>query len=102
VITGEPLFSSLDKFDSGTGRPTFSKPISKDSIVEKPDDSFDMHRTEIRTRLSDAHLGHLFPDPKSPSGQRYAVNSAALRFISREQMSEAGYSSYRSVLDAAK
>src|SRR5216117_154951 len=75
VITGEPLFCSIDKFDGGTGRPTFSKPISKDSIVEKLDTSFDMQRTELRSRRGDAHLGHLFQDPKSPTGQRYAVNS---------------------------
>jgi peptide methionine sulfoxide reductase msrA/msrB len=94
VITGEPLFTSLDKFDGGTGRPTFTKPISKDLVVEKLDTSHDMQRTEIRAKRSDAHLGHLFPDPASPSGQRYAVNSAAFRFIPTERMKEEGYETF--------
>jgi methionine-R-sulfoxide reductase len=94
VITGEPLFTSLDKFDGGTGRPTFTKPISKDLIAEKLDTSHDMQRTEIRAKRSDAHLGHLFPDPTSPTGQRYAVNSAAFRFIPTERMKEEGYETF--------
>jgi methionine-R-sulfoxide reductase len=94
VITGEPLFTSLDKFDGGTGRPTFTKPISKDLIAEKLDTSHDMKRTEIRAKRSDAHLGHLFPDPASPTGQRYAVNSAAFRFIPTERMKEEGYETF--------
>src|SRR5205823_12292000 len=79
VITGEPLFCSLDKFDGGTGRPTFTKPISKDLIAEKDDNSYDMHRIEVRAKRSDAHLGHLVADSTSSTGHRYAVNSAALR-----------------------
>lgn len=98
VITGEPLFCSVDKFDGGTGRPTFSKPISKDSILEKADDSHDMHRIEVRGKRSDAHLGHLIADPTSPTGQRYAVNSAALRFIPTDQMEHEGYETYISVV----
>ena len=98
IITREPLFSSADKFDGGTGRPTFTKPISKDSIVERADNSFDMHRTEIRSKRSDAHLGHLIADPTSPTGQRYAVNSAALYFIPTGEMEHAGYASYLSVV----
>src|SRR6266498_3266876 len=94
VITGEPLFTSLDKFDGGTGRPTFSKPISKESILEKDDNSYDMHRTEVRAKRSDAHLGHLVADPTSPTGQRYAVNSAALHFIQIEDLGHAGYAAY--------
>jgi peptide methionine sulfoxide reductase msrA/msrB len=94
VITGEPLFASADKFDGGTGRPTFTKPISKDLLVEKPDTSRDMQRTEVRAKRSDAHLGHLFPDPASPTGQRYAVNSAAFRFIPLERMKDEGYEAY--------
>src|SRR6266853_6954857 len=86
VITGEPLFCSIDKFDGGTGRPTFSKPISKDSIVEKDDNSYDMHRVELRAKRSDAHLGHLVTDATSPTGPRYAVNSAALRFVPTDSM----------------
>ncbi|HEX4638308.1 MAG TPA: peptide-methionine (R)-S-oxide reductase MsrB [Chthoniobacterales bacterium] len=101
VITREPLFSSADKFDGGTGRPTFSKPISKDSIVERDDNSFDMHRIEVRAKRSDAHLGHLIPDPTSPTGQRYAVNSAALYFIPAEEMKDAGYESFASAVSPA-
>src|SRR5437764_5831251 len=91
IITGEPLFSSVDKFDGGTGRPSFTKPISKDLVVEKADNSNGMQRIDVRAKRSDAHLGHLFPDPASPTGQRYAVESAALRFIPLEQMKDQGY-----------
>jgi methionine-R-sulfoxide reductase len=95
VITGEPLFSSLDKFDGQTGRPTFSRPISKDLLVEREDDSYDMKRIEIRAKRSDAHLGHLLQDPTSPTGQRYAVNSAALKFIPIADMDHQGYAAYK-------
>ncbi len=98
VITGEPLFCSLDKFDGGTGRPTFSKPISKDSIAEKDDNSYDMHRVEVRAKRSDAHLGHLVVDSTSPTGQRYAVNSAALRFIPNDSMQHDGYAAFLSLV----
>ena len=94
VITGEPLFTSLDKFDGGTGRPTFTKPISKDLLVEKADTSRDMQRTEVRAKRSDAHLGYFFTDPTSPTGQRYAVNSAAFRFIPIERMKDEGYEAF--------
>ena len=99
VITGEPLFTSLDKFDGGTGRPTFTKPISKDLLVEKADASRDMQRTEVRAKRSDAYLGHLFPDPTSPTGQRYAVNSAAFRFVPTEQMKEEHYEALLPLLE---
>ncbi len=99
VITGEPLFTSLDKFDSGTGLPAFSKPISKDLLVENPDTSHDMQRTEVRAKRSNAHLGHLFPDPKSPTGQIYSVNSAAFHFIPLERMKDEGYEAFLSLLD---
>jgi methionine-R-sulfoxide reductase len=99
VITGEPLFTSLDKFDGGTGRPTFSKPISKDALIEKLDTSHDMQRTEICAKRSNAHLGHLLPDPTSPTGQRYAVNSAAFHFIPKEQMEAEGYVTYLPLLE---
>lgn len=98
IITREPLFSSTDKFDGGTGRPTFGKPISNDSIVQRDDNSYEMQRTEIRAKRSNAHLGHLIKDPTSPTGQRYAVNSAALYFIPVEEMAHAGYASYMSVV----
>ena len=99
VITGEPLFTSLDKFDGGTGRPTFTKPISKDLLVEKTDNSIDVQRIEIRARRSNAYLGHLFSDPTSPTGQRYAVNSAAFHFIPLEQMKEEGYESFLPIFE---
>jgi peptide methionine sulfoxide reductase msrA/msrB len=91
VITGEPLFTSLDKFDSGLGMPTFSKPISKELLVEKLDTSNDMQRIEVRAKRSNAHLGHLFRDSKSATGQTYSVNSAALHFVPIEEMKDRGY-----------
>ena len=99
VITGEPLFTSLDKFDGGTGRPTFTKPISKDLLVEKADNSSDMQRIEIRAKRSNAYLGHLFPDPTSPTGQRYAVNSAAFHFIPTERMKDEDYETFLPLLE---
>jgi methionine-R-sulfoxide reductase len=99
VITGEPLFTSLDKFDAGVGFPTFSKPISKDLLVEILDTSHDMQRTEVRAKRSNAHLGHVFPDPKSPTGQRYVVNSAAFHFILKEEMKDRGYEAYQTLFD---
>src|SRR5215472_4586135 len=94
VITNDPLFSSLDKFDAGTGRPTFTKPISPDAIFQQPDNSYGMARVEVRAKLSNSHLGHLFKDPTSPTGQRYAVNSAALRFVPTDKMEAEGYAEY--------
>jgi methionine-R-sulfoxide reductase len=99
VITGEPLFTSLDKFDLGIGMPTFSKPISKDLLVEKLDTSHDMQRTEVRAKRSNAHLGYLFPDPKSPTGQVYSVYSAAFHFIPTERMKDEGYEAFLSLLE---
>ena len=99
VITGEPLFTSLDKFDSGLGMPAFSKPISKDLLVESLDTSKGMQRTEVRAKRSNAHLGHIFPDPKSPTGQTYSVNSAAFHFIPIERMKDAGYEAFLSLLE---
>ena len=93
-ITGEPLFSSLDKYDSGLGLPTFTKPISPEHVVEKSDTSHGMQRTEIRTNRSNSHLGHVFADPQSPTGRRYLVNSAALHFIPLEKLEEEGYGDF--------
>ena len=94
VITSEPLFTSVDKYDSGLGMPTFSKPISKDLLVESLDTSHDMQRTEVRTKRSNAHLGHLFPDPQSKSGERYTLNSAAFHFVPVDQMRLEHYEAY--------
>ena len=99
VITGEPLFSSVDKFDGGTGRPSFTQPISKDLVVEKADSSNGMQRVDVRAKRSDAHLGHLFPDPTSSTGQRYAVESGAFRFIPLEQMKDQGYEKFVSAVE---
>jgi methionine-R-sulfoxide reductase len=94
IITNDPLFSSRDKFDSGTGRPTFAKPISPDAVFEESDNSQGMNRVEVRAKLSKSHLGHLFQDSSSPTGQRYAINSAALRFVPTEKMEDEGYADY--------
>lgn len=102
LITHAPLFSSTDKFDSGLGLPSFSKPISKDHIVLREDTSHDMKRTEIRSSTSDSHLGHLFNDGPPPEKQRYTVNSAALHFVPRESMEREGYREFLSIFDEKK
>jgi methionine-R-sulfoxide reductase len=99
VITNEPLFASVDKFDGHVGLPTFTKPISKDLLVEVPDSSNEMQRTQVRAKRSNARLGHVFPDPKSPTGQRYVVYSAALHFILNEEMKDRGYEAFLSLLE---
>jgi len=102
IITGEPLFSSLDKFDSGTGWPSFTKPIAKERVVEKRDSSHGMERTEVRSSKSDSHLGHIFGDGPAPTGQRYCVNSAAMRFIPAEKLKEEGYGEYLALFQSAQ
>jgi methionine-R-sulfoxide reductase len=99
VISGEALFSSLDKFESGTGWPSFTKPIEADRVVEKVDHSFGV-RTEIRSKSSDSHLGHVFDDGPPPSRMRYCMNSAALRFVPVEKLKEEGLAQYLSLFEA--
>lgn len=94
IVSSEPLFSSLDKFDSGTGWPSFTKPIAKEKIVEEADNSLFVTRTEIKSKSANSHLGHVFPDGPGPNGLRFCVNSASLRFIPVEKMAEEGYGEY--------
>ena len=94
VVSGEPLFSSRDKYDSGTGWPSFTRPLEKDNVVEKTDKKLWMTRTEVRSKHGDSHLGHVFPDGPRPTGLRYCMNSAAMRFIPVDRLEAEGYGEY--------
>ncbi len=94
IVSGEPLFSSLDKFDSGTGWPSFTRPLEEANLVERSDRALLMERTEVRSKGGDCHLGHVFEDGPAPTGLRYCMNSAALRFVPVDRLEEEGYGRY--------
>jgi methionine-R-sulfoxide reductase len=99
VVSGEPLFSSLDKYDSGTGWPSFTKPLETDNVTEKSDNRLFMRRTEVRSKHGDSHLGHVFPDGPKPTGLRYCMNSASLRFIPVDRLEAEGYGEYKKLFE---
>ena len=100
VVSGEPLFASIDKFDSSSGWPSFTKPLESENVVENTDSSHGMTRTEVRSRNGDSHLGHVFPDgPREAGGLRYCINSASLRFIPLDELESEGYGIYRKLFE---
>ncbi len=99
ILSGEPLFSSVDKYESGTGWPSFSKPLEPEYIVEKKDRKLFMTRIEVRSKLGDNHLGHVFNDGPPPTGLRYCMNSAALRFVPRQMLADEGYDAYLKIFE---
>jgi peptide methionine sulfoxide reductase msrA/msrB len=101
VVSGEPLFSSRDKYDSGTGWPSFVKPLRDEAVTTREDRKLFSSRTEVRSAAADSHLGHVFPDGPKPTGRRYCMNSAALRFVPREDLAKEGYGEYEALFETA-